>query len=201
MQRKLLSKLNKLLKGQKTDKPQNKIQLQFEKLHKDFSLLYLETLKLGEVLFPFSLSESTNQKEDLEEIISNLNTLSVRISNDIKKLKTYLITCKLLTQQETIDVNQSFGDLLTNYEIVFSKFKSYLNKYKFDENSENILTKAFNNLIQSMSILDEEIYKYNSISVYKLLQPFEESKIALKLHNYSFKFVRDNEIGNLVVYR
>lgn len=190
------------------DKYSNEILKQSEKLYYDFLTFSRKVFSLSDVLFPNYFMEEVRETDfeerrlkRLSELLTDIKTLSERIKKDIQKLNFNLLNSKRLSEKETILTNQNFKELLTEYEIVFSRLKSYINNYNFDANSELKIKEIFNRLIESMGELDEAIYKYNSTNNYKLIQPFDESKLASELQNYGFKFVQENEIGSLVVYR
>lgn len=202
----MLSKFK--INEQDFDKYSNEILKQSEKLYYDFLTFSRKVFSLSDVLFPNYFMEEVGESDfeerrlkRLSELLTDIKTLSERIKKDIQKLNFTLLNSERLSEKETILTNQNFKELLTEYEVVFSRLKSYINNYNFDANSELKIKEIFNRLIEAMGELDEAIYKYNSTNNYKLIQPFDESKLASELQNYGFKFVQENEIGSLVIYR
>lgn len=186
----------------------NEIEIWFEKLYLDVCEFSKEFKKISFIIFPLPFIEGldkkdprSHQKERLAEILSNIQIIGNRISNDIRRINYLLENSKGLNKEETEETNRSFGDLLTEYEIIFSKYKSYINKYTFNAKFEEKIKAVFEKFINSMTELDKAIYKYNSVNMYKILQPYEESELGKCLQNYGFSFVKENEISNLIVYR
>lgn len=186
----------------------NNLEISFEKLYLDVCEFSREFKKLSNIIYPLPFVEGVDekdsklhQKNQLEEILRDIKTIGNRICKDVKRVEYYLVNSQSLNKEETISTNQSFGDMLTEYEIIFSKYKSYKNKYKFDKETEKTIKAIFEKFIDSMTILDKAIYKYNSVNIYKLLQPYEESKLAKNLQFYGFSFIDEKEISKLIVYR
>ena len=145
-------------------------------------------------------NEILNEINELIELYTNIQVVDKRIQNNIEKIKSLLDEKPQITQTFVKDINQSFLDMFTNYEITIARYSKFLHEFDITLPSKK-LSDPMKHLTNSMNLLNDIVVDFNDFYPYKLLQPFEESQIAETIHIYGFGIVKEKDWGNLVKYR
>lgn len=156
--------------------------------------LYGENRKL------FEAKTKQNEINELIELYTNIQVVDKRIQNNVEKIKNLLDEKPQITQTFVEDTNQSFLDMLTNYEITVARYSKFLHEFDITLPSKK-LSEPMKHLTNSMNLLNDIVVDFNNFYPYKLLQPFEESQIAETIHVYGFGIVKEKDWSNLVKYR
>ena len=148
----------------------------------------------------FEAKTKQNEINELIELYTNIQVVDKRIQNNIEKIKSLLDEKPQITQTFVKDINQSFLDMFTNYEITVARYSKFLHEFDITLPSKK-LSDPMKHLTNSMNLLNDIVVDFNDFYPYKLLQPFEESQIAETIHIYGFGIVKEKDWGNLVKYR
>lgn len=184
-------------------KQKDKLITLIENLRHDFYLFQTYVSQYKEILEDSNLFENkTRQQEvrELTELYRNIVTVGTRIKNNIKHLENILNTRPKITKDFVENTNQSFLDMLNNYEITVARYSKLLFEFKISPAPEKLKT-PMKEMIESTNNLNSIILDFNSNYDHKLIVPFEDSEIANTIHSYGFNIVSEKNWSQLVKYR
>lgn len=166
-----------------------------ENLREDFHLF---ERTLNKIIFArIHLKENDRQINQFNELIQDLQDVTDRIKKDIEAVKRLMSVSKTWNEKVIKESNLSLSDLFTTYEIVIARYKTYVDKFGYQDPLD-ILLKTCTNY---MSQLDQLLYDFNLKNNLKLLVPSKESEIVKIIMNSGYQVVTERDWGKLVVYR
>lgn len=163
----------------------NKIELEFEKLTHNVILFQTKYSSLITILLNLKESEDFHKRGRLAEILNDLNILNIRIQNNISKIKEFVKSNNQLSKEETKNTNLSLGDLLTNYEITISKYRTFVKKYNYKALLK--MDEALEIFTNSIADLNDLICDFNLNAEFKLLQPSKNPKLQKLFTTWDLK--------------
>lgn len=151
----------------------------------------------------FESTRKTKQQEirELSELYNDILIVDKRIKNNIKHIQEILKTKPKVSKDFVDNTNQSFLDMLTNYEITVARYSKFV--FEFDVlPTPKSLQGPMKDLVNSMKSLNDIVLDFNEdYPNFKLLVPFEESEIASTIYNLGFNIVSEKDWTKLVKYR
>lgn len=166
-----------------------------ENLRQDFRLFERTLNKI--ILARIHLKEDDRQIEQFNELIQDLRSVIDRIKKNVEAVKRLMSVSKNWSEEVIEGSNISLSDLFTTYEVVIARYKTYVDKFGYQD-PLNSLLKIYTNY---MNQLDRLLYDFNLKNNLKLLVPSQESEIVRIIMNDGYQVVTERDWGPLVVYR